>query len=892
MSWFRRALNILRSNRHSSDLDREIAFHLSERIDELVAAGMTLGDARAEARRRFGNVGAQKERTRDVDVLGWLDSIVDDLRYAIRALAHSPAFALVAILSLALGIGANTAIFTLVNAVMLRALPVSHPEELVQITLGADGGTFTNPLWEQVRDRQNVFAGALAYSSYTRFNLVGGGEARLATGSMVSGDYFHVLGVRPAVGRLISVEDDKRGCAPVAVLSYAFWQTAYGSDESIVGKTIALESHPFLVVGVAESGFTGLDVGRGAQVFAPICSDLVLSGSNATLDARSNWWLSVLARVKPGGTLIQAQAGVNAIAPGAFEATVPQHWAVDQQSRYRHTTFGVEPASKGLSAVRSQYRLALMTLMVIVGLVLLIACANVANLLLARAAARQRELAIRVALGAARSRLIRQLLTESLLLSISAAGLGLLFARWGSRLLVAVLSPTSTPIYLDLGLDGRVLGFSIAVAVLTGLAFGLAPAWRAARVHPNAALKANARGVVEGHGRVSLGTMLVVAQISISLTLVVGAGLLLGTFRKLSTIDPGFRTDDVLLVSLNRRPTAKGDDRPQPYAEILRRARAIPGVASASLSGATPLGNSSWNEDMLIDGFTASSERDGLAYFNAVSDGYFHTLTTPMLSGRDFNAGDRLGSPPVAIVNETMAKHFWRTPNVIGRMFRYKAGQRTAGPFEIVGVVKDAKYQTLRERTLPTAFVPSAQDSTPGNQMSLELRVAGPTASVVQDVKALLHDVDPGTSLTTIPFATQVENSLTRERSLATLSAFFGGLALLLATMGLYGVMSYRVARRRNEIGIRMALGAGERRVARMVLGEVSVVVCLGLVLGAALALAMTRLLMVFLFEMGPTDLATFVGSMALLGIVAVLAAYFPAHRASRVDPMEALRED
>jgi putative ABC transport system permease protein len=892
MSWARRLFNVLRSNRHSRDLDRELEFHLAELVDELVAAGMTPRDAAAEARRRFGNYGVQKERTRDIDILAWLDSIVDDLRYAVRALAHSPGFALVAILSLALGIGANTAIFTLVNAVMLRSLPVTNPDELVQITMAKDGGTFTNPIWEQLRDRQTVLAGALAYSSFTRFNLAAGGEVQMATGNLVSGDYFHVLGVRPSVGRLLSIADDQRGCAPIAVLSYAFWQMAYGGDPNVVGKMIPLDSHPFRIVGVAQEGFTGLDVGRATQVFAPLCADLVLHGPGSGLDRRGNWWLYVLGRPKPGVTTAQVRAGLGVLAPTIFEATTPPNWRPNEQRDYRSRTFDITPAATGLSSVRNQYRLALMTLMVIVGLVLLIACANVANLLLARAAARQRELAIRVALGAARSRVIRQLLTESLLLSLSAAAVGLVFARWGSRLLVAFLSPAGRPIFLDLGLDTRVLGFSTVVAVLTGLAFGMAPAWRAARLHPSTALKANARGVIEGRHRFSLGTALLVAQVAISLTLLVGAGLLLGTFRRLETVDAGFRADDVLLVSMSRSTLRGGAPLSNQFTEALTRAQAIPGVTSASLSTLTPLGNSSWNEDMLIDGFTPTSEDDGIAFFNSVSPGYFRTLETPLLAGRDFNTDDRSGAPQVAIVNETLARHFYRTTNVIGRIFRYQAGTTIHGPFQIVGVVKDAKYQTLREETLPTAFVPVAQDSSLGSTMNLELRVSGAAMSVAPRMKALLHDIDPAISLSLTPFATQVDNSLTRERLLATLSAFFGGLALLLATMGLYGVMSYRVARRRNEIGIRMALGAGERRVARMVLGEVTAVVCVGLALGVALAGALTRLLGAFLFGVGATDRATFAGSMALLAIVALLAAYLPARRASRVDPMAALRDD
>jgi predicted permease len=892
MSWTRRFANLLRSNRHARDIDRELAFHVGERADDLVAAGMTRELAEHEARRRFGNYGAQKEKTRDAGIFTWLDAMIDDTRYAIRMLRHSPAFTLVTVLSLALGIGANTAIFTLINAVMLRSLPVAHPEELVQLTMPGGQQSFTNPVWEQIRDNQKTFSGAFAYSTM-RFNLVTSGEVRYAAGNLVSGDYFRTLGVQPALGRLLSVADDQRGCPSIVVLSEAFWRSAYGGELGVLGKTISLNTRAFQIVGVAQAGFAGLEVGRGTQVFAPICAEPVFRGPNTFLDQRSAWWLTLMARTRPGADPTQVQIALNALAAQAFAATVPQRLRPEQQRNYLKNTLAAAPAAHGVSDLRQKYRRALVVLMVIVGLVLLIACANVANLLLARAAVRRREIAIRVALGAARSRVIRQLLTESVLLSTLGALLGLAVARWGSRLLVTFLSPAGRPIFLDLRLDAMVLWFSVGIAVLTGLAFGLAPAWRAARVAPNAALKANARGIVEGHGRLTAGKALVVAQLAISLTLIIGAGLLLGTFRRISTLDAGFDPADVLIVSLDKPRSGKSNaQQHNEKTAMLERIRSMSGVTSASLSQLTPLGNSSWNEEMVIDGFTPKSDDDAIAFFNEVSDGYFRTMGTPLLVGRDFDGNDRVGTLAVAIINETMARRFYGASNPVGKSFRYRVGTGVSNPIQVIGMVKDAKYQSLREKTLPTAFVPLAQNAELGSDIYLEARIPSGAAAAIPSVKSALEGVDATFQTGFIPFATQVANSLTAERLLASLSAFFGTLALLLATMGLYGVMAYSVARRRNEIGIRMALGAGQRRVARMVVGEVSTLIVIGFVLGVALSLASTRLISTFLFGLKPTDVATFAGSMALLATVALLAAYVPARRAARTDPMEALREE
>ncbi|HVX39824.1 MAG TPA: ABC transporter permease [Gemmatimonadaceae bacterium] len=892
MSLIRRLINFSRSDRHSRDLDRELAFHLDERVDELVAAGMPREAAVHEARRMFGNYGMQKERARDVDVVGWLDSLRDDVRYAIRSLRHAPGLAVVAIVSLALGIGANTAIFSLVDAILLRSLPVSHPEALVRVEFANGGDVFTNPLWEQIRNRQRVFDGAFAYGEED-FDLTDGGLARHAPGAYVSGAFFSTLGLRPAVGRLLSNADDVRGCAPVAVVSYGYWQSGFGGRADVVGRTISLNRHPVPIVGVIAGAFGGVDVGRANDVYVPLCAKPVIGDFPGVLDLRANWWLYVMGRVKPQLSLAQARAGLASIAPATFSATLPENWPAQVQARYLKRSFNVAPAAGGISDLRLSYQRALYVLMAIVGLVLLIACANVANLLLARATARQREVAVRVALGASRSRIARQLLTESVLLSLAGAVVGLVFAQWGTRLLVAMMSSPDAPIALDLGADARVLAFTIAAAVVTGIAFGTMPAWRAARVPPSAVLKSGGRGLTGVRGHFAASKALVVAQIAVSLALVVGAGLLVGTFRRLATTNLGFRTDDVLVVTASP-PAAdvKGAARASAFqAQVLESMRAIPGVRSASISRIVPLSGTGWNDVMYIDGYTAQSDADSLSFFNAVSDEYFQTLGTPMLAGRAFGPAERAGMPPAAIVNEAFAKKFFHATNAVGHTIRYGFG--TPGdPATIVGVAADAKYSSVRKAAPPTVYLSIAQDTDFWGDVHAELRVAGPPAAVEPSVVAALARISPHASVKFTTLSSELSDVLRRERALAVVSGFFGALALLLAMLGLYGVMAYAVARRRAEIGIRMALGAGQRRVAGMVVREVTVLLVAGLLIGLGFAAASTRLISSFLYGLKPMDSATLAGSVALLAIVALGAAYLPARRAARVDPMDALREE
>jgi predicted permease len=890
MAWLNRLVNLVRSERLSKDIDRELAFHIEERVEELVEAGMNAADARREAKRRFGDPLRQRERTRDVDVLVWLDTVCADVRYALRALRRSPAFSLVAILSLALGIGANTAIFSLIDAVLLKSLPVERPEELVRLIRGEQSVTVTNPIWEELRDRQDFFSGVFAYGE-TEFNLAQGGEAHSVLGNWVSGDFFATLGVQPALGRLIRREDAVRGCAAVAVLSHSLWRREHGADPGVIGRSISLNGVAHSVLGVADARFTGVNVGQPTQVFAPLCSREV--HQKGVLDLRSHWYLQVMGRPASGVTLQQVQARIAAMAPAIHAATVPTDWGAEQQRNYQSVSLGAEPAPNGNSLVRKQYTQPLVALMVVVGVVLLIACVNVANLLLARAAVRRRELAIRLAIGAGRLRLLRQMLTESLLLAGLGAVVGFAFAQWSSRLLVALLSSRSGAVWLDLSISGRMLGFTTLVATLTGILFGLAPAWSSTRLAPQGAMKETGRGIAEGHSRFNVGKVLVAAQVALSLVLLVSAGLLLGSFRSLSTLDAGFDREGVLLVSINLPSDVPPEQRFTVQRQLLERFRALPGARSASSSDMTPISGSTWNNFVAVDGYSPGSSDDAMVYFNEVSDGYFATLRTTLIAGRDFDSSDVPGTQRVALINLTMARRFFGDANPVGREFRVQVNSdQYEPPTRIIGVVEDAKYESLRETTLPTAYLSNNQTAQPTASETYQLLSAGAPEALIEAVKDVVTEVNPNISLEFGTLEAQVASSLTRERMLALLSAFFGALALLLSVIGLYGTLSYSVARRRKEIGVRLALGAAPARVLRMVLGEAGTMVLAGLVIGVIAALAGARLISSFLFGLSPTDPKTIVLAAVLLSLVALVASAIPAWRAAHTDSLMPLREE
>jgi predicted permease len=806
-----------------------------------------------------------------------------DIRYALRSLRRAPTFAAVAVLSLALGIGANTAIFSLVDAALLRFLPVKAPEELVRIAHkeNPDNDSFTNPIWEALRDRQRIFADVLAFGG-AGFNLAQGGEARRIQGHFVSGSYFRALGVAPAAGRLPGPDDDRRSCAPIVILGYAFWQKHYGGDAAAIGSTLMLDTKPFEVVGVAQRGFTGIQVGEAAEVFVPLCAEKIVRGENSSLDQRSYWWLTVVGRKKPEVPLAQLNAGLDVLSRAVFEATLPENQR-DGGRQYLSRRLAASPESTASSWLRSQLRQPLYILLGLTGIVLLIACANIANLMLARSTARRREIAIRLALGGSRGLLVRQLLVEGLVIAGAGALVGLLFAQWASRLLVRFMSTQRQPLFFDLTLDLRVLGFTAAVAMATAILFGLAPAFRATAVAPIETLKEQGRSV--SPGRLGAGRMLIAAQIALGFLLVAGAGLLLRTFWNLLHEEPGFDRSNVLLMSLDIRSSdiAK-EQREDFYARLLERLRGLPGVRSASRSEVTPISGSTWQFSIQVEGYEGGAAN---VHVNPVSPGYFATMGTPLVAGRDFNEQDRPGAPRGCVINETLARRFFAGRNPIGRVIRNKDKA-----YEIVGIVRDAKYRNLRDAVPPTFYPNIVQDDRKALFASFQLRTATAPGIATAACREAVAALDKDAVIEFRIFESQVNESLQREKMLALLSGFFGALALLLAGVGIYGVMAYRVNQRRHEIGIRMALGAEPSRILAAVLGEAGLLVAAGLVAGAAGVLYLTRFLEKMLFGVKPNDPATLAGAGAVLCAAALAAAYLPARRAASIDPMRVLREE
>jgi predicted permease len=895
MSWISRLRNLLHSARHGRDLDRELAFHIAEKADDLVAHGLTRAQAERQARLSFGHRQGLKEETREAGILGWLESLVNDLRYAVRGLGGNPGFTLTVVLSLALGIGANTAIFSLLNSVLLKSLPVAAPNELVQVTMGSEHSEeFTNPLWEEVRRTQDVFSGAFAFSSES-FNLAEGGEARQVVGNYIGGDFFPTLGLAPAAGRLLTGADDYRGCPATVVLGYGFWQAEYAGARDAVGRMLSLDGHQFQIVGVAPAGFFGVEVGREVQLYAPLCAEAIVQGANSGLDERSRWFLEIIGRPKPGMQPAQMNARLAALSSGIFTATVPQGWDAENLKFYLSSVLETHPARTGLSDLRLTYRSALWMLMAVVGIVLLIACGNVANLLLARGAVRQREIAMRLALGASRGRLVRQVLTECLLLALLGAATGFFFARWGSALLVRLLSSGRGGVWLDLSLDYRLLGFTIGIAVLTGVLFGLVPAWRATRVDPQIAIRAHGHGVIKGgSARFTIGKALVLGQVALSLVLVLGAVLLLATFHTLATIDPGFRRDGLLAVRMDQRSGgASAARRLSIQHEVLDRLRLVPGVQSAASADILPISGMGWNGGIQVPGQPATEDfRDRVSWFNRISSDFFTTMGTRLVAGRDFGSADAVGSPPAAIVTEALGRKFFPGVSPVGRQFSADAGPGEHISYEIVGVVEDSRYRSLRETPEPIVYLSDRQTTEPSGAVTYLLRSDLPSSALVPLVRSTIAEVDPRVSFSAFTVSQNLDRSLVRERLLAILSGFFGGLAILLALVGLYGIMSYSVAQRRNEIGIRLALGAERSGVLRLVLGEVGRLVVMGLGLGVVAALAAGRLVTSFLYGISAYDPVVVVATSGAVFLVGLAAGAIPAWRAARLDPVAALRED
>ena len=838
---------------------------------------------------RFGWAERRRRRRGEFSMTSFLTV---DFRDALRSLRASPVITLIAILSLALGIGANTALFSILNSLLLKTLPVRDPAALVIL----DDGSWTNPIWEQIRDRRHdLFEDAFAWSG-TRVNLSTRGETDFVDGAWASGGMFEVLGVKPALGRTFTEADDVRGGGPdgpVAVVSYGFWQRRLGGAPDAIGRHLTVDGLDVTIIGVTQRGFLGPDVGRSTDVIVPIGALTLVPGQAKMLDGRSIWWLEIMARLKPGQTIDEATGRLNAVRPQIREATMPQDWGAKDQAGYMAEPLTLSSAATGDSDLRRAYQSPLQIVLVVVGAVLAIACANLANLLLARAASRRHELGVRFVLGATRFRLAKQLLAETGMLAGAGAAIGLLVARWAGPLLVRQLETPTSGVTLDLSLDWRVLVFTVGVTAVTALVFGLAPALGVSGISAADAFKEQTR-TVSGDRRFGLRNVLVAVQVALSLALVVGGLLFVQTLSALSTTPLGFDPEGLVAINVDARELGNDRDaRLQVYGGLQQAAAAVPGVSSAALSVLTPVGSMRWNTIVEATPATAGlSDRQRAPWVNIVSPGWFRTFGMRIIDGRDFNAHDTAGAPRVVIVSESFARRFFGNDKAVGQEIRSALEGPKVNAFRIAGVVNDAVYSTPRKGFEPTIYVPVAQLDEVLSSAVVSVRATrGSAETLSRDLSVAMARADPRVAFTIRPLSTQLRASMRQERLVAMLGGFFGALALLLAVIGLYGVASHSVTRRRAEIGIRMALGAEPRKVVRLVLGRLGWLLAAGMALGIGLSWWSVRLFEQLLFGLEPRDPLTFVLAGGILLLAGLLAGWLPARRAARIDPVQALRE-
>jgi len=999
-----------RSKRMMEELEQDIRDHIERETQDNIERGMPPEEARYAAVRKFGNVTRVKEETREVWSLVWVEQLLQDIHFGLRMLRKSPGFAAVAILTLALGIGANTAIFSLIDAVMLRSLPVENPSQLVLLQWGArnapnihgymtsgdcpmnlrpgaanpTGCSFSEPMFREIA-QANAFSATAAFANSGRLNLTGNGPATVINGQLVSGDFFRTMGLKATAGRLFDAADDTPSAAPVAVLNYGYWQSAFGGSRNVVGHTIELNNVPFTIVGVAEQRFTGITPGSDYDVWLPLSDAQRITDpmrwQNRSGDV-SDWWLTIIGRLKPGTQLAQTQAAVSGLfrnemlhgsvplfhagepvgpptprqgapagggaqlrremlsggAPGPaggkgstglpapsqsggnkpFILPAPQGAPPTDRQIAPEVSTGprtlstvadnpqvtLVPAQTGLTGARTQYSNPLYVLMLAVGIILLIACANVAGLILARAAARQKEMAVRLALGAGRARVVRQLLTESVILSVLGGVLGILFAYWGAHAIISfVCSNQTRPLGFATGVDLRVLGFTIAVSLLTGILFGIAPTFRGARVDLTPALKEGERSSASsGHASgkwLSIGNALVVTQVALAIVVLVGAGLLVRTLQNLRSVDVGFDSRNILIFGID--PTLIGYKGPQVdafYRDLQGRLSEIPGVKSVSYSMGPLLSGG-----LMITMFHwpgTPQDQNSEADMLPVGPNFFETLHIPFLAGRGFNASDfklsasnseaipTSAATPV-IVNQVFVEKYLGKEYPLGKRFGQSAGDangRASPGYEIIGLVRDAKYSDLRREIHAMMYMPQSVGGA-----SFELRTAADPQAILPAVREVVAQVNTNLPLFDVKTESeQIDRLLFQERLVARLSGFFGLLALVLACVGLYGLLSYEVSRRTREIGIRMALGAHPGSVLKLVLRQGIVLAIVGAGVGIGVALGVMRYLTSMLYDVHANDPLTMIAVAVLLTIVALAACYLPARRAMQVDPMVALR--
>jgi predicted permease len=911
-SWARAVVG---RKRLEKEMDAELASHLGALTDDLVRAGHSREEATRRARIAVGAAHVHKEEMRASLGLRWGDEFFADLRHGARILLKSPGFTAIAVVSLALGIGANTAIFSVAKKVMFDTLPVSRPHELRLVTwvsgherpvppvwgdvyqtpnggLGSDG--FSYRVVEELRKHTDVIADLIAFKDVQMTATVDGAP-ELVTSEMVSGNVFDALGVTPLAGRGLTQADDAGpGSGPVAVISENYWARRFGRSADAVGKTIALNGVPVTIVGVGPAHFNGLQIGAMTEVFVPLTMQPVLmprvqQSTNSLLNNPLSWWVQMLVRLRPDVPEAQAQAALDVVLRQTATATLAPTPALDLLH------LQLEPGDRGLDYVRGQFMQPSFVLLALAGLVLLLACVNLANLLLARAAARQREMSTRLALGAGRGRILRQVLTESLLLSGLGGAAGLLLGFLGRNLIPRLIEDTQQPSAMRVDFDWRVIAFTIAVSLGTGILFGVAPAWRAMHADSGTAGKDAERGsgsrVHGGRSRMRLGKGLVVFQIALSAILLIGAGLFVRTLVKLGQTPLGFRSDHLLLFRLNP-PQARYTEAhvTAMYKQLEEKLAAIPGVRSASMSNIAIIGDGNSGSTFHVLG-TPKDKEEIRVQTNTVGTDFFTTMGIPIVRGRGFNVSDTATSPKVAIVNRALAKQFFPGQDALGKMFESDP-EDVEGPVEIIGICPDTRYADLRADTPPTFYIDYRQKSGAG-RMVFEIQTAGEPASVLNAARAVVASMDHDLPLTDVrTMQEQVASTMVNERMFAELTSGFGLLALVLASVGIYGIMAYSVASRTSEIGIRLALGAQPKNVRRMILRESGRLAGLGAGVGVAAALVLTRLVKSMLYGVEAWDPLSLAAGVVVLLAVALAASWIPARRAAGLQPMEALRHE